>query len=68
MLKIITEIWNYLKDWRNLFSHTVVGILILAIGLFLPVLPVYQVAILLLIVSLNILRMRMSKRKAQVLE
>jgi hypothetical protein len=47
--KIFEAIWNYLKDWKNLLPHAIVGIL-------------------LLVVALNILRMRLSEKKEQELE
>ena len=68
MKKAYHAVINYLKDWKNLLAHAIVGILILAVGLFLPVPPVYRIAILLLVISLNIFRMRMGAKKAAVLE
>jgi len=65
MKKVFEAVWNYLKDWKNLLSHTIVGVLILVVGLSLPILPVYRIGILLLIVALNIFRMRLSERKSQ---
>ena len=65
MKKVFEAVWNYLKDWKNLLSHTIVGVLILVVGLSLPILPVYRIGILLLIVTLNIFRMRLSERKSQ---
>jgi hypothetical protein len=66
--KGLEAIWNYLKNWKNLLSHAIVGILILVVGLALPILPVYRIGILLLVVALNILRMRLSEKKEQELE
>ena len=68
MKKVFEAIWNYLKDWKNLLPHAVVGILILVMGLALPILPVYRMGILLLVVALNILRMRLSETKEKTLE
>ena len=68
MKNALKAVMNYLKDWKNLLAHAIVGILILAVGLFLPVPPIYRIAILLLVISLNILRMRMGAKKAAVLE
>ena len=68
-MKMIFEgVLNYLKDWKNILAHSIVGVLILVVGLALPVPPVYRVGILLLIVALNILRMRLSEKKAVVIE
>jgi len=70
MKKVFGAIWIYLKDWRNLLSHALVGFAILAVGLFLPVQPVYRVVILLLIVGFNLVRMKLTEKKdeAPVLE
>ena len=38
--KTLNAIWTYIKDWKNLLAHTLVGLLILAIGLALPIKPV----------------------------
>lgn len=63
MKKVLEAIWTYLKDWRNLLSHALVGFAILAVGLFLPVQPVYRVVILLLIVGFNLVRMKLTEKK-----
>lgn len=68
MKKIFEAVWRYLKDWKNLLSHAIVGVLILAVGLLLPIPPVYRIGILLLIIALNVFRMRLSEKKAEVLE
>ena len=68
MKKVFEALWNYLKDWKNLLSHAIVGVLILVVGLSLPIPPVYRIGILLLIVALNIFRMRLRDKKVEVLE
>lgn len=68
MKKVFEAIWNYLKDWKNLLSHAIIGILILVVGLALPILPIYRIGILLFVVALNIFRMRLSENKEQELE
>ena len=68
MKNAFNAVVHYLKDWKNLLAHAIVGVLILAVGLFLPVPPIYRIAILLLVISLNILRMRKSAKKAAVLQ
>ena len=45
MKKAFEAVINYLKDWKNLLAHAIVGVLILAVGLFLPVPPIYRIAI-----------------------
>ncbi len=71
MKKVFEPIWAYLKDWRNWLSHGLVGVGILAVGLLLPVKPIYRIIILFLIIGFNITRMKLSEKKAeetQVLE
>jgi len=68
MKKVVEAVLNYLKDWKNLLSHAIVGVLILVVGLSLPILPIYRIGILVLIVALNIFRMRLSKKKVEVFE
>jgi hypothetical protein len=63
MRKLLNYIWLYLKDWRNLLAHSLIGVLILSVAFFIPVEPIYRISLLILIVGFNILRMRYSKRK-----
>ena len=63
MKKVLESIWAYLKDWRNWLSHGLVGVGILAVGLLLPVKPVYRIIILFLIIGFNIIRMKLSEKK-----
>lgn len=63
MKKILKAIWNYLKDWKNLLAHSLVGVLILVVAIYLPVTLGYRIAVLVLIVALNILRMRWAKKR-----
>ena len=62
---ILTAILNYLKDWKNLLAHTIVGLLILAIGLALPVAPIYRIIILVIVILLNVARMKYSEKRAE---
>ena len=64
--KILAFIWTYLKDWKNLLAHTVVGIAILSVGLFLPVKPIYRIILLVVIIILNTIRMKFSEKKAKL--
>jgi hypothetical protein len=68
MKMIFGGVLNYLKDWKNILAHSIVGVLILAVGLALPIPPVYRIGLLLLIVALNIFRMRLSEKKVVVIE
>ena len=64
MKKVLSFIWAYVKDWKNLLAHSIVGVLILAVGLFLPVKPLYRVILLVVIIVLNTLRMKRSEKMA----
>ena len=63
--KILDTIWKYLKDWKNLFAQTLVGLLILAIGLVLPIAPIYRITLLVVVIFLNTIRMKLSKKNAE---
>jgi hypothetical protein len=62
-MKVLRWIWSYLKDWKNILSHSIIGISILLIALFLPVKPIYRIIILILVVVFNVTRMKLAKRK-----
>lgn len=65
-MKILRWIWNYLKDWKNLLAHAIVGVGLLMIALYLPVHPVFRILIMAVVVVFNTLRMKWAKkRKAQ---
>ena len=63
--KTRNAIWTYLKDWKNLLAHTLVGLLILAIGLVLPIAPIYRIILLVIVILLNTARMKFSEKKAE---
>lgn len=63
MKKVLKALALYLKDWKNLLAHTLIGVAILAAALFIPVKPVYRIIILAAVVTFNIIRMRVSKNK-----
>ncbi|MEI6090557.1 MAG: hypothetical protein WCR42_08915 [bacterium] len=62
-MKILNYVWMYLKDWRNLLSHTLIGVLILAVAFFIPVKPIYRIILLVVIVAFNVTRMNLAKKK-----
>lgn len=62
-MKIFNYLWMYLKDWRNLLTHTLIGVLILAVAFFMPVKPIYRIVLLLVIVAFNVTRMNLAKKK-----
>ena len=63
-MKILPWIWNYLKDWKNILSHSIIGVSILLIALYLPIKPIYRISILIVVVIFNVTRMKLAKRKA----
>lgn len=65
MKKVLLAIVEYLKDWKNWVVHSIIGIAILCVAFFLPVRPLYRIAILLVVISLNVLRMRLEKKKRE---
>ena len=66
MLNIaLNAIWTYLKDWKNLLAHALVGFLILAIGLALPIKPIYRIILLVVVIVLNTARMKLSEEKKE---
>lgn len=56
--KTLNIIWTYLKDWKNLLAHALVGLLILVIGLALPIKPIYRIILLVVVIVLNTMRMK----------
>jgi len=44
-------------------AHALVGLLILAIGLALPIMPIYRIILLLVVIVLNTVRMKLSEEK-----
>jgi hypothetical protein len=61
-MKILKAIWTYLKDWKNLLTHGLIGVAIVVVALVIPVAPVYRVVILVLVVGFNLIRMNHTKR------
>jgi uncharacterized membrane protein len=61
--KIASAVWAYLKDWRNLLSHAVVGVALIVIPLALPLPAWGRIVAFVVLVALNSLRMVLSKRK-----
>lgn len=67
-MKVLRWIWIYLKDWKNLLAHSIIGVSILLIALYLPVKPVYRIGILVLVIMFNTARMKIAKRKTKLIE
>lgn len=58
------KIWEYLKDWRNLLTHSLIGVGLVAAALFIPVKPIYRIIGFCAVIAFNIVRMRLSKKQA----
>ena len=61
-MKVIHAIWSYLKDWKNLLVHALIGVAILLAAFVIPVKPIYRIIILLAVIGFNIIRMNHTKR------
>ena len=61
-MKALNLIWDYLKDWKNLLAHALIGVGILLVAFFMPVKPVYRVLFLVGVVAFNLIRMNRAKR------
>ena len=61
-MKALDSIWKYLKDWKNLLAHALIGIGILLVAFFIPVELIYRVLILAAVVAFNLIRMNHAKR------
>lgn len=54
---------HYLKDWRNLLGHALLGVGILAVSALMPVPPWARVLLFVTLVALNLLRERRKHRR-----
>jgi hypothetical protein len=62
-MKVLNGLWNYLKDWKNLLTHALIGVGILLVALLMPVQPIYRILILIAVVIFNLARMNYAKKK-----
>lgn len=65
MKKLYLALWSYVKDWKNLLAHAIVGIVLLLVALFLPVRPIFRVFVLIAVVAANLIRTKAEKKKRQ---
>jgi hypothetical protein len=56
----------YLSDWKNLLTHSLVGIALVVLPLALPLPALGRAGVFLAIVCLNLLRMRWDRRRKAV--
>ena len=59
MKNIFLNIWKYLKDWKNLLGHTLVGVGIILISAVLPLPWWGRLIVLLALIVFNIYRERL---------
>lgn len=64
-MKLLHWILMYLKDWKNLLAHSIVGVLILVVALFLPVEPIFRIIILVIVIVVNTVRMARKKKEKE---
>ena len=55
---------SYLTDWKNLLTHTIVGVLLVVVIFLIPVDPLLRIAIFLAVVVFNGFRMRYEKKNS----
>jgi len=61
---LLRGLGRYLSDWKNLLAHGLVGVALVTIPLVLPLPPAGRILVFVLIVALNLLRMKIEKRMA----
>jgi hypothetical protein len=58
MNRVLKGLKSYLTDWKNLLTHSIVGVVIVVIALFAPVSPYVRLAFVAVVVAFNVVRMR----------
>ncbi len=58
MNRIVNGFKDYLTDWKNLLTHTLIGVILLFIALFAPVSPYLRITFVMAVVVFNLLRMK----------
>jgi len=58
MNKILNGLKKYFMDWRNWFTHSLVGILLLAIAIFAPVSVYIKIVFIVCVIGFNVVRMK----------
>lgn len=66
--KVGKGVATYLTDWKNLLAHALFGVVLLLIAIFAPV-PIWvRLCLIACLVVANVLRMRISKKRAAAKE
>lgn len=67
VFQVIQKIWGglkcYLKDWRNLLGHALLGIVLLVLAIWAPINIWIKLALMAYLIVFNIFRMRRKARK-----
>ncbi|MCF7833272.1 MAG: hypothetical protein K9N05_06840 [Candidatus Marinimicrobia bacterium] len=58
MKKFFLNIWKYLKDWKNLLGHTLLGLAIIFVSAILPIPWWARLMVFVVLVVFNIFRER----------
>ncbi len=58
MNRLIDGLKIYLTNWKNLLTHTIVGIIILTVALYAPVSPFIRLGFLIAVILFNLVRMK----------
>lgn len=61
MNRVIKGMKSYLTDWKNLLTHTIIGIVLLWFALFAPISPYIRIGVLGVVLAFNVIRMRYFK-------
>lgn len=60
MNRVFNGLKTYLTDWKNLLTHTLIGIFLLWFTLFAPISPYIRLGVLTAVVVFNVIRMKYS--------
>lgn len=63
MKNIAKAVIDYLKDWKNLLYHAVIGVVLVVVALYLPINVHIRIAIFAGVVAFNILRKRIPAKQ-----
>lgn len=65
MKKVFNGIIKYLSEWKNWLVHALVGIALLVMVIFIPVIWWVKLIIIAVVVALNSLRMVLEKKRKE---
>jgi hypothetical protein len=60
MNRVFNGLKAYLTDWKNLLTHSVIGIFLLWFAVFAPISPYIRIGVLAAVVTFNVIRMKYS--------